>query len=158
MDRTKIPFTLKIVTADNSPIIVERLQSVFMELENVTFLGNGSHSSDLLKLLRKLEPNIVIIDICLENTPTDLLFKQQEFDAGNQGIYYNDGDPASGCFNLIRIIRKKYPKIKIIILTNYIELQYRINSIASGANYFFDKSRDFEKIPELLKNLTTKKQ
>lgn len=154
MGRTKIPITLKIVTADNSPIIVERLQSIFKELGNVTFLGNECNSSDLLNLLYKHEPNIVILDIYIENATTDMSIKQQEFDSGYQGIYYTEAELTSGCFNLIRIIRKKYPKIIIMILTNFIELQYRINSIASGAHYFFDKSRDFEKIPEVLRNIS----
>jgi DNA-binding NarL/FixJ family response regulator len=44
----------------------------------------------------------------------------------------------------------------VLICTNYPYPQYREECIAAGANYFLDKSAEFEKIPEILRDLTKK--
>jgi hypothetical protein len=41
------------------------------------------------------------------------------------------------------------------MLTNYPFLQYRKTCLEAGASYFFDKSSEFEKIPQALEQLTT---
>ena len=121
---------LRIVTVDDSPIIAERVRDMLAELHNVEFLGNASTISKALNLIKQQEPNVVILDIHLED---DLL-------------------KANG-INLLIILRKKYPGLKILILTNLADVQYRNRCIDFGADYFFDKSGDFDKVPEILKSL-----
>jgi DNA-binding response OmpR family regulator len=43
--------------------------------------------------------------------------------------------------------------MKIIMLTNLTDNRYRIMSRDAGADYFFDKSNDFDKIPDTLNQL-----
>jgi len=121
---------LKIVTVDDSPIIAERVEAMLSDMNNVTFLGNASNISEALSLIKTHEPNVVILDIHLE----DNLLK------------------ANG-ITLLIILRKKYPGLKIIILTNMAEDQYRHTCIDFGADYFFDKSDDFDKIPDTLRKI-----
>ena len=114
---------LKIVTVDDSCVVAERLKSILSEIESVEFLGNARSVSTALGLIHKEEPNVVIIDIHLEEDVTE----------GNG-------------MNLLIRLRKQYPHLKIIVFTNLSELHYRITCLANGANYFFDKSHDFTKI------------
>ncbi len=119
---------LKIITVDDSRIIAERLKCILSDVENVTFLGNARSVSTALGLIHQQEPNVVILDIHL-----------------NEDVNEGNG------MNLLVILRKKYPEMKIIVLTNLSELHYRISCLANGANYFFDKSNDFTKIVTVLK-------
>ena len=130
MADNKSPSTLKIMTVDDSPVIAERLQFMLSEIDSVEFLGNAYNISSALHLIDEQEPNVVILDIHLK---ADLLV-------------------ANGVHLLIQL-RKKYPEMKIIMLTNLSVPQYRNTCMAFGADYFFDKTIDFEKIPDLLKSI-----
>jgi len=45
------------------------------------------------------------------------------------------------------------PNTKIIVFTNYAFPQYRERSLALGADYFFDKAREFHRVREVLHEL-----
>ena len=118
------------MTVDDSPVIAERLQFMLSEIDSIEFLGNALNVSTALQLIDQREPNIVILDIHLKE---DLLV-------------------ANGVHLLIQL-RKKYPDMKIIMLTNVAVPQYRNTCLAFGADYFFDKTIDFEKIPDVVKKI-----
>ena len=130
-ERTNV---LKVITVDDSPIIAERIKAILNEVEQVVFLGNATNFSEALLLIERNQPDVVIVDIHLDAANSD----------GN-GI------------QLLSILRKKYSELKIIIFTNHNDLHYRLASIASGADFFLDKSYDFNRIPEILHKWTQKK-
>ncbi len=127
---TNPPKTLKIVTVDDSRVVAERLKFILNEIDYVEILGNAHSVSTALGLIHQEEPNVVILDIHLE----------EDVSEGNG-------------MNLLIRLRKQYPKLKIIVFTNLSELHYRITCLANGANYFFDKSNDFIKISDTLKKI-----
>src|SRR6266853_1988886 len=55
---------------------------------------------------------------------------------------------------VLRSIRHSPSGTWILICTNYPYPQYRDECIAAGADYFLDKSSEFEKIPEILRGLS----
>ncbi len=122
------------MTVDDSPVIAERLQYMLSEIDSVEFLGNALNISAALHLIDQRGPNVVILDIHLKD---DLLV-------------------ANGVHLLIQL-RRKYPEMKIIMLTNVSVPQYRSTCMAFGADYFLDKTNDFEKIPDTLKKIQLQK-
>jgi len=118
---------IKVVTVDDSPIITQRIKSILAEMNNIEFLGSASNAVSALNLIHRQIPNVVILDINLDEDTSQF-----------NGI------------DLLIAIRKRYPQMKIIMLTNLSAPQYRTRCIAFGANYFFDKSNDFYKLPEAL--------
>jgi DNA-binding NarL/FixJ family response regulator len=121
---------LKIVTVDDSPIVAERLQSMLSEVENVEFLGNARNIASALALIEQARPDVVLLDIHLE-----------------------EDMPEANGIDLLISLRKKYPVMKIMMLTNLTGFHYRNRCIAFGVDYFFDKSNDFDKIPGTLKEI-----
>jgi DNA-binding NarL/FixJ family response regulator len=126
---TKLNYSqrIKVVTVDDSPIITQRIKSILAEMNNIEFLGSASNAVSALNLIHKQIPNVVILDINLDE----------------------DNSQFNG-IDLLIALRKRYPQMKIIMLTNLSAPQYRTRCIAFGANYFFDKSNDFYKLPEAL--------
>jgi DNA-binding NarL/FixJ family response regulator len=118
---------IKVVTVDDSPIITQRIKSILAEMNNIEFLGSASNAVSALNLIHRQIPNVVILDINLDEDTSQF-----------NGI------------DLLIALRKRYPQMKIIMLTNLSAPQYRTRCIAFGANYFFDKSNDFYKLPEAL--------
>ncbi|HTE42985.1 MAG TPA: response regulator [Steroidobacteraceae bacterium] len=56
-------------------------------------------------------------------------------------------------FSVLRQLAASKPKPRIIVLTNYALPKYRELSLLSGADYFLDKARDFEKLSGLLESM-----
>ena len=51
---------------------------------------------------------------------------------------------------LLGMIRKTHPHVQVIMLTNLSGQEYQDKCLQLGANFFLDKTSEFEKIPELL--------
>lgn len=134
MDIRTFPYALKIATVEDSPIVADRLQQMFSDLNCLDFVGNADCLEDALRLINEQRPAVVILDIHLKaNAP-----------------HYSGIDLLAG-------LRTTYPQMVIIMLTNLASTQYRNRCMALGANYFFDKSNEFEKLPETLNMLINPK-
>lgn len=125
---------IKVVTVDDSSIVVERLSGILGEIEHVTYLGNAFTISFARKLIHTLQPDVVILDIHITEDET-----------GQNGI------------DLLLELRQNYLRMKIVIFTNHVEQHYRHFCLEKGADYFFDKSNDSHKISEVLKQWMTGK-
>lgn len=114
---------ISVFIADDSPLIRERLRSLLTEIPEVEVIGEAGNGVEALVSIHRIKPDVVILDIQMP---------------GDSGI------------DIVRHLRKSGVKPVSIILTNY---SYRHNTRASfevGANYFLDKSRDFEKIKPII--------
>jgi DNA-binding NarL/FixJ family response regulator len=121
---------LKLVTVDDSPIVAARVKQILSDLDRVEFLGNAPNINLAKKLIEENVPDVLILDIHLAD----------------------DAPEASG-INLLMDLRDLYPNMVIIMLTNMIEQHYKNICINLGADYFLDKSIDFEKIPDIIQTL-----
>jgi DNA-binding NarL/FixJ family response regulator len=126
MKAAAIPLALKIVTVEDSSIIVGRVKDLLDDIAGVQFSGNATSVTEALQLIDMHKPDVVIVDINLGS--------HEE----KNGI------------DLLIMVRSLYPRIKIIMLTNLTDNRYRVLCQQGGADYFLDKSNDFEKIPDTL--------
>jgi DNA-binding NarL/FixJ family response regulator len=81
------------------------------------------------------------------------LIEEQKPDAVILDLYLGDDAPDRNGMYLLATLREMYPDLIIIMLTNLPGPQYHHKCIALGANYFLDKTNDFEKIPGIIQNL-----
>jgi DNA-binding NarL/FixJ family response regulator len=121
---------LKVVTVDDSVIITHRLQAILTDIENVGFAGNATSIASALSLIDRELPQVVILDINLE---ADM--------------------PSRNGIDLLVILRKKFKHMKIIMLTNLTQDQYRNTCLFLGADYYLDKSNEFERIADIIGGL-----
>ncbi len=119
---------LGVVIADNGNGIIERVRQLIEGDPNIEFLGSTIDLSSTIQLIQQKRPEVVIMDI-------------------------NIGEDTSGngVMKLLITIRLQFPDIIIIVLSN--SIHSRLNCIAYGADYFFDKSYDFAIIPDTLKDI-----
>ena len=115
-----------ILIVDDSLLITERLQAMLEGLENIGPVGCAGDYPSALQLMLAAPPDIVLLDI---NLP------------GKSGL------------DLLRHIKGKYPSILVVMLTNQSGDFYRNICKKLGADYFIDKSKEFEDIPVLLSSL-----
>ena len=114
---------MKLFIVEDSAIIRGRIMAMVSMLDNIEIAGSSGETIESMNMIRTLHPDIVILDIRLK---------------GGSGI------------DLLQEIKDEFPEILVIMLTNYPYAQYQRRCFELGADYFFDKSREFEKIIDVL--------
>ena len=114
--------TVKVLLVDDSRIVCERLSAMLAEVKGVEVIGRAGTAAAALEKIWSDRPDVVILDIQMP---------------GLSGIYVLEK-------------MKKFPPVpKVIILTNYPFPHFRHACMNAGADFFFDKSKDFEKVMDV---------
>ena len=114
----------RIYIVDDSVKLRKRLYEMLSDVDNVQVIGQAGNADQALDDIRVLKPDTVLLDIRLP---------------GKNGI------------QLLGEIKEWQPEITVIIMTNYDYPQYRQKSFQAGADHFFNKTREFESIIQVLK-------
>jgi DNA-binding NarL/FixJ family response regulator len=114
----------RVYIVDDSVKLRKRLNELLSDVDNVQVIGQADNADKALNDIRILKPDTLLLDILLP---------------GKSGI------------QLLGEVKELQPEIVVIIMTNYDYPQYRQQSIRAGADHFFNKSREFENIIEVLK-------
>ena len=117
---------MKVFIADDSPPVVERLTDLLRGLPGIEFAGDAGNVLAVLRCVRQLQPDALILDLEM---------------------------PGGSGLDVLRAVRQDLPDLQVLICTNYPYPQYRSECLAAGANYFLDKSAEFDKIPMILRDL-----
>ena len=115
-----------ILIIDDSALIVERLINILKDLKNVGSIKLAGTCAEANILLEQSQPQIIFLDIHL---------------------------PDKSGIELLNKIKTSHPEIIVIMFTNQGSDSYKALCIELGANYFIDKSKDFELIPEIISSL-----
>jgi len=117
---------MKVFIADDSAVVRERVEEMLSELPEIEIIGQAEDGIQAKNLIEKLNPDVVILDIRM---------------------------PRRNGIEVLQKIKKNNPALIVIMLTNYPYPQYRKKCMKAGADYFFDKTTEFEKVTEVLKKL-----
>jgi DNA-binding NarL/FixJ family response regulator len=113
----------KVYVVEDSIIVRNRLISLLMGLPGIEVVGFSGTIKDAAAGIQNHKPDMVILDIRL-----------------------NDGNG----IHLLQKIKLEMPSIRVIMLTNYSIPAYENRCRELGADYFFDKSKDFERILDVV--------
>jgi len=117
---------MRIFIADDSKMLRVRLIDMLSEIEGVEIIGQAQDSLGAIKSIQKLNPHVVILDIRM---------------------------PQENGIKVLEAIKKNNQPPKVIIFTNYPYPQYRKRYMDAGADFFFNKSTEFEKLIDTVKYL-----
>lgn len=117
---------MRVILADDSNLILERLQEALRVFKQVEIVGLCDNGIDTLNAIRVLKPDLAIIDIEM---------------------------PGLTGLEVLQEVRKEGAGLKIVILTFYSSDYYQQAAIKLGADYFYSKVDDFEKIPLLIASI-----
>ncbi len=117
---------MKVFVVEDSPIVQERLLAMLDAIRHVEVVGLADNADDAIADILRLQPDAAVLDIKLRT---------------GSGI------------DVLREIRRQGASIATIMLTNYAGQEFRKQCLAMGADYFFDKTGEFEKIKEALEAL-----
>ncbi len=118
---------LKVLIADDSDVLRARLINLLSDNPSLGIIGEARDGIGAIVLIEKYRPDVVILDIRM---------------------------PRENGFDVLKQIKEHKPAPIVIMLTNYPYKQYRERCQRDGADYFFDKATEFEKIPIVLDEIT----
>jgi DNA-binding NarL/FixJ family response regulator len=109
-------------------------------------------STAMIALVKQMMINIENIQT-IEAAYTDFQAKEilgkQTIDVAILDIHLKEGNGIS----LLKWIRQNHPSIVVIMFSNHSDSLFRSAVAKAGADYFFDKSTEFEQIPKIINKL-----
>lgn len=117
---------MRVLIADDSAVVVERLVTLLSELEDVEIIAEAQTCGEATECIQQLQPDVVILDIRMP---------------GGSGI------------DVLETAKKTATAPIIMMLTNFPYPQYREKCLRAGADFFFDKSTEFEEMIGVFRSL-----
>jgi len=118
---------LRVLLVEDSPYIRERLVDLLAEPGRIEIIGHADNEESAVALMRETPWDVLVLDLQLKR---------------GTGL---------GVLRALAPVRRA--GTKVIVLTNYAFPQYRDKSIALGADYFFDKAREYHRVRDVLDGL-----
>lgn len=118
---------MRVLIVDDSAVVRDRVTAMLSDLESVEVVGHAGTVSEATASVQALNPDVVILDIRLMD---------------GSGI------------DVLTYIKQYRPELKVIMLTNYPYPQYRKKCLDAGADFFLDKSTEFDQIAAVCRSWT----
>ena len=118
----------QVLIVDDSKPIRERLAAILAESPHIRIVGQAGDGEEGWEAVQRLKPDTVVLDIRL---------------------------PGSTGIALLKRIKARYPEVTVIMLTNFDYAQYRRQCRLLGADYFLNKTLEFEKVVETITGRST---
>ncbi len=122
---------MKILIVDDSENIRSSLSKIFSFNYPEVVISEAGIISDTLLILQNNSPDIIILDIKL---------------------------PDGSGIDILKYVRSNSLPCVVIMLTNYSAKQYREICKEEGADYFFDKTTEFDKVLDIFDKLYCSKK
>lgn len=120
---------VNVFLVEDSPLLCEKIADAITDPGRVEVIGKAGTEGSAIKGVANRKPDAVIIDIRLRE--------------GN-GI------------NVLRsVVQMRGDKPLLIVLTNYAVPEYARECLTMGADYFFDKATEFDRVGEVLQNMAS---
>jgi DNA-binding NarL/FixJ family response regulator len=120
---------VRVLIADDTANIRESLSALISHLEGIEIVGLAETGTQALEMFRTLKPDVATLDIRMP---------------GLNGI------------KVLETIRRESVPTTVIVLTGLDEAEYRRRCFDVGADYFFHKATEFEKVIDVLKDRASK--
>lgn len=122
---------IKVVIADDHQIFVDGISALLNEIPNIIVTATANNGKQVLDILKKTKVDIVILDI---NMP-DM-----------------DG------LETAKVIHEKYPGIKVLVLTMYVEKEIVIKLIKTGVMGYVLKNTGKQELEEAIASVMNGKK
>jgi DNA-binding NarL/FixJ family response regulator len=118
---------LRVLLVEDSPIVSERLLALINGLGRPIRAMIAATGEAAARLFGDLQPDVAVLDIALPD--------------------------ASG-FDLLATFKWREPACVVVMITTYAYPEFRENAALLGADFFFSKASEFERVADVLAALT----
>ncbi|WP_118973278.1 response regulator [Taibaiella koreensis] len=118
--------TINLIIADDHPIVIDGLQRVLVYHQDICLIGHYATGEALMAGLEGHAPDVLLLDIQMPDITGD---------------------------ELLPVILKKYPGIKVLVLTNFDSALYANNMFRRGAKGYILKTAETETLIAAIKTV-----
>jgi len=115
---------LRVLLVEDSRVLAERLRESLDNLDDVEVVGAVSDESSAVAVAREKKVDVIVLDLQLKE--------------------------GTG-FGVVQRLGAERPTI--IVFTNYMLPEYQRLADSLGVEYFLNKSKDYERLPQLIQEL-----
>src|SRR5512138_695243 len=114
---------MQVFLVEDSAMVRERLESLLTAVPGTHIVGRAHGAQAAIQEILATRPDLVVLDVQLAE--------------------------GSG-FDVLRELHAKAPELEVVMLSNYSSDPYRQIAERFGARAFFDKSREFERVRDVV--------
>jgi len=118
---------MRVFVVDDSALLREQVIGLLSVIVGIEIVGQAQYALEAFHAINELQPDVVTLDIHL---------------IGGSGI------------DVLRRIKRLDPAPIVIMLTNSTTPPYRRKCVKAGADFFLDKSTEFENVREIILSLS----
>lgn len=122
---------VKIVIADDHPLIREGVKKVINGKTDLEVIGEAEDGNELLDILTNKTPDILILDITM---------------------------PGKSGLDLLKHINKLYPDLPVLILSIHSEERFAVRALKAGAYGYLSKTSISEELVKAIRKITVEKR
>ena len=126
MDIPTLAKTYKVLVIDDHPVFRKGIVALLGEEENLTICGEAEDAMKALGAMRRLEPDIAVVDISMP---------------GTNGI------------ELTKSMLSERPDLKILVLSMHDETLYALRALRAGAKAYVMKAEAMDYVSEAIKKI-----
>ena len=104
-------------------MVRERLEALLAQVPGTTIVGHAAGAAAAVRDILEKRPDLVVLDVQLAE--------------------------GSG-FDVLRALHARAPELPVVMLSNYSSDPYRQIAERFGARAFFDKTKEFDRVREVL--------
>lgn len=117
---------IKVLIADDQELIRQSLQIVLGIKEDISVIGTAGNGNEVIKLVQKEKPDVILMDV-----------RMPEMD----GV------------QCTRMIKERYPHIKIIILTTFDDDEFVFSALKYGASGYLLKGISMDELETAIRTV-----
>lgn len=106
---------IKVILVDDHSLILRGLRELLSGTGGIEVIGQAGDYGELRNLLRRLDPDVVVLDINL---------------------------PGRNGFDALASLRESHPRARALVLSQYAEDQYGLRALKAGAMGYLNKACD----------------
>ena len=118
---------LKILIADDHPIVRRGLQQILSGEADVAMVGEAQNSAEVLELVRTQEWDVVVLDITM---------------------------PGRGGLDTLKELKRLYPSLPVLMLSIHPEDQYAVRAFRAGAAGYMTKESAPDELIRAIRKIT----
>ena len=116
---------MQVFLVEDSTLVRDRLEAMLTEVPGTQIVGRAAGAQAAIRDILQTRPDLVVLDVQLAE--------------------------GSG-FDVLRALHAQAPELNVVMLSNYSSEPYRQIAERFGARALFDKTRDFERVRDVVAN------
>ncbi len=119
---------IKVFIVDDHKSVLDAFSNIINEQDDMELIGSSTNSLEVPEICEDLNPDVLLTDISMEENSSGLILTEK--------------------------MRKKFPNIKIVVMSGFDEISYIPGAKEAGADAFLSKSRPMEDFIDMIRAVT----